>query len=87
MNIIGELLGYFAGICTAIVFLPQTIETIKSKNVSGLSLASYSIYCIGMISWILYGIYLSSIQMIIFNGISLFFATIILYMIISEHKK
>ncbi|MBP5698009.1 MAG: hypothetical protein J6W96_00595 [Alphaproteobacteria bacterium] len=87
MNIIGEFLGYFAGICTAIVFLPQTIETIKSKNVSGLSLASYSIYCIGMISWILYGIYLSSIQMIIFNGISLFFATIILYMIISKHKK
>lgn len=86
MNIIGELLGYIAGICTAVVFLPQTIQTIKEKNVNGLSLLSYVIYCIGMISWILYGIYLHSVQMIAFNAISLFFAIIVLYMIIA-HKR
>ncbi|MBR1398746.1 MAG: SemiSWEET transporter [Alphaproteobacteria bacterium] len=86
MNIIGELLGYVAGICTAVVFLPQTIQTIKEKNVDGLSLLSYVIYCIGMISWILYGIYLHSVQMIVFNAISLFFAVIVLYMIIA-HKR
>ncbi len=86
MNIIGELLGYIAGICTAVVFLPQTIQTIKGKNVDGLSLLSYVIYCIGMISWILYGIYLHSVQMIVFNAISLFFAVIVLYMIIA-HKR
>lgn len=86
MNIIGELLGYIAGICTAVVFLPQTIQTIKEKNVDGLSLLSYVIYCIGMISWILYGIYLHSVQMIVFNAISLFFAVIVLYMIIA-HKR
>ena len=75
MNFWGEFLGYLAGICTAIVFLPQTIQTIKEKNVSGLSLGTYIIYCVGMISWILYGIYLNSIQMIVFNTISLFFMT------------
>ena len=82
MSFLGEFLGYFAGICTAIVFLPQTIQTIKDKNVSGLSLETYIIYCVGMISWILYGIYLNSLQMIVFNAISLFFGGIILYMII-----
>lgn len=84
MNFWGEFLGYLAGICTAIVFLPQTIQTIKEKNVSGLSLETYIIYCVGMISWILYGIYLNSIQMIVFNTISLFFGSIILYMIIKN---
>lgn len=84
MNFWGEFLGYLAGICTAIVFLPQTIQTIKEKNVSGLSLGTYIIYCVGMISWILYGIYLNSIQMIVFNTISLFFGSIILYMIIKN---
>ena len=86
MDIIGEALGYIAGICTAIVFLPQTIQTIKERNVSGLSLSTYIIYCIGMISWILYGIYLHSIQMMLFNSISLFFAAIILYMIVISKK-
>ncbi|MBQ9271594.1 MAG: SemiSWEET transporter [Alphaproteobacteria bacterium] len=84
MDILGELLGYVAGICTAIVFLPQSIQTVKTKNVQGLSLSSYIIYNIGMLSWILYGIYLQSIQMIIFNSISLIFASIILYMIIQN---
>lgn len=86
MNIIGELLGYLAGICTAIVFLPQSIQTVKTKNVDGLSLSTYVIYNIGMLSWILYGIYLHSIQMIIFNTISLIFASIILYMIVRKKK-
>ena len=80
----GEILGYIAGICTAIVFLPQTIQTIKTKNVKSLSLETYIIYCIGMVSWISYGIYLHSVQMILFNAISLFFAVIILYMIICD---
>lgn len=87
MNIFFETLGYLAGICTAIVFLPQTIQTIKDKNVSGLSLGTYIIYCVGMISWILYGSYLRSVQMIFFNAISLVFALIILYMIVKNSKK
>ena len=84
---LGEILGYLAGICTAIVFLPQTLQTIKSKDVTGLSLSTYIIYCVGMISWISYGVYLHSVQMILFNAISLFFALIILYMIIVKKVK
>lgn len=86
MHIIGELLGYFAGICTAIVFLPQSIQTLKTKNVSGLSLSTYIIYNLGMLSWILYGVYLHSLQMIIFNSISFVFSSVILYMIIRQKK-
>ena len=86
MHILGELLGYIAGICTAVVFLPQSIETVKTKNVRGLSLSTYIIYTIGMISWILYGVYLRSIQMMLFNSISLVFALIILCMIITNKK-
>lgn len=87
MHIMGEFLGYFAGICTALTFLPQAVETIKSKNVAGLSLFTYVIYCLGILSWILYGIYLGSIQMIIFNTISLVFGGIILFMIINEKRQ
>ena len=84
MHILGEALGYIAGICTAIVFLPQSIQTIKTKNVDGLSLQTYIIYCIGMVSWILYGIYLHSVQMMLFNSISFVFAFLILFIIVKQ---
>ena len=83
----GEFCGYFAGIGTALAFLPQTIKTIKTKNVSDLSLGTYIIYCSGVLAWIIYGIYLHSVQMIIFNSISLVFSFIILYMIITRQKS
>ena len=82
--IIGEFLGYACGFCTTIAFLPQTIKSIRSRNVSGLSLSMYVIYCIGLIFWILYGVYLHSFQMILFNGITLLFNSIILYLIIAN---
>ena len=87
MNILGEILGYVAGICTAIVFLPQSIHTVKTRNVEGLSVQTYIIYSIGMISWILYGVYLHSVQMMIFNSISLVFALLILYIILSKRLR
>jgi len=87
MNIIGELLGYIAGICTAIVFLPQAVKTLKTKDVRGLSLSTYIIYNVGMLSWILYGVYLHSVQMIVFNSISFIFSVTILYMLIKQKKQ
>jgi len=75
---IQEIIGYVAGICTAISFLPQTIRTIKTQDVNGLSLLSYVIYAIGLLSWIIYGAYLNSLQMMIFNTPAFIFALIII---------
>lgn len=86
MHVLGEFLGYLAGICVAVAFLPQSLKTIKNKDVKGISLASYVIYCTGILSWVLYGFYLGSIQMIVFNAISFIFAGMILYMVI-RYKK
>lgn len=82
--IIGEAFGYICGFCTMISFIPQAIKSIRTRNVSGLSLSMYLIYCTGLVFWILYGIYLKSIQMIICDVITLFFSGIILYMIIAK---
>ncbi len=89
-SFIGELFGYVSGICTTMAFLPQAIKSIVTKNVSGLSLSMYIIYCMGLVFWILYGVYLNSFQIILFNSITLIFNSIILYMIITtkkHHKK
>jgi len=86
-NFFGEMLGYLSGICTTVAFLPQAIKSITTKNVSGLSLFMYIIYCMGLIFWILYGVYLHSFQIMLFNSITLVFNTVILYMIIKVPKK
>ena len=85
-TVIGEFLGYASGLCTTIAFLPQAIKSIITKNVSGLSLFMYIIYCVGLIFWILYGVYLGSFQIIWFISITLVFNGIILYMIIVSKK-
>ena len=86
-DIIGEIIGVICCTCTTIAFLPQAIKSIRTKNVSGLSLTMYLVYCTGLVFWILYGIYLRSIQMIISDTITLLFSSIILFMIIKSHKK
>ena len=89
-SFIGEFFGYASGVCTTMAFLPQAIKSIITKNVSGLSLSMYIIYCIGLVFWILYGVYLGSFQIMLFNTITLIFNGIILYMIIiaqKSHKK
>ena len=65
----------------------EDIQTIKEKNVEGLSLCTYIIYCIGILSWILYGAYLHSFQMILFNTVSFIFTITILVMIIKNKNK
>ena len=84
---LGEIIGYVCGACTTIAFLPQAIKSILTRNVAGLSLAMYIIYCIGLVFWVLYGVYLDSFQIILFNSITLVFNSIILYMIITSPKS
>lgn len=86
-SFVGEFIGYASGFCTTIAFLPQAIKSIMTRNVSGLSLSMYIIYCIGLVFWVLYGVYLHSFQMILFNSITLVFNSIILCMIIKASTK
>ena len=86
MNYFFEAIGYIAGICTAICFIPQAWRTFRTKNVKGLSLPTYIIYNTGITCWIIYGAYLKSVQMIFFNVVSLCFALPILYLVIKYHK-
>ena len=77
---LGEIVGYLSGAFTTIAFLPQVIKSIITKNVSGLSMYMYIIYCMGLIFWILYGVYLFNVITLVLNGI-------ILCMIIRKNVK
>lgn len=87
MSTFYEIIGCLAGICTATSFIPQAWKTFRTKDVKGLSLGMYSIFNIGMTSWVVYGFYVNSFQMIIFNIICLCFSIPVWLMILRYGKK
>lgn len=72
------LIGSVAAFCTTVSFVPQAVQTIKTKNTKGISLAMYSIFAMGTIFWLYYGIIVVSYPMIIANTITASLAVIIL---------
>ena len=72
------IIGYLAAFGTTVSFLPQAVETIQTKNTSGISLSMYSLFTAGTLLWMLYGIMSGSWPVAIANTITLIFAAIIL---------
>jgi MtN3 and saliva related transmembrane protein len=73
-----DLIGYLAGVLTTASFLPQAIMTIKTKDTSSLSLGMYSLFTLGVLCWLVYGIQLVNYAIILPNAITLMLAACIL---------
>lgn len=65
-----EVIGLVAAFITTASFLPQVFKTYKTKDTSGLSLTMYITFFIGIVLWLIYGIYLNSLPMILANSIT-----------------
>jgi MtN3 and saliva related transmembrane protein len=68
---IAQIVGLFAGICTASSLLPQLIKTIKEKNADEISKAMLFVLMIGVATWIVYGVMRKDFPIIVTNSFSL----------------
>ena len=86
MNFNIEFIGIVAAILTTSGFVPQVYRSLKTKNVSGISLTMYLVLFTGMLFWLYYGILIQSLSIILANIISglLVFVLIILRLIYKE---
>jgi MtN3 and saliva related transmembrane protein len=73
-----EWIGYIAAILTTSSFVPQAVKTLRSRNTSGISLAMYVIFTVGVALWLVYGIFLVSWPMILANSVTLLLSVSIL---------
>jgi MtN3 and saliva related transmembrane protein len=55
MNIT-EIIGYFAALLAALIFLPQMVQTIRSKDTKGLSLPTFILVSLSNSMWFSYGL-------------------------------
>jgi MtN3 and saliva related transmembrane protein len=82
-----EVIGFAAAVLTTIAFLPQVYKTWKTKDVSGLSLPMLTLFLVGIILWLVYGILKYSPSMIFANGITVVSTLILLHFKIKYNKK
>lgn len=74
-----QMVGVVAGILTTIAFLPQVIKTWKSKSAKDLSLGMFSIFCTGVVFWLIYGILISDLPIILANLTTLVLSLTLLF--------
>ncbi len=75
-----DTLGYAAAILTTASFLPQAWLTFRTRDVSGISLAMYSAFTLGITLWLLYGLLLRAWPIVIANTVTLALSLSILAM-------
>jgi MtN3 and saliva related transmembrane protein len=75
-----DVIGYIAATLTTASFLPQALQTFRTKDVSGISLGMYSVFTFGVSLWLLYGVLLEAWPIVVSNAITVALASYILAM-------
>jgi MtN3 and saliva related transmembrane protein len=78
MIIAPEIIGYIAATLTTASFLPQAILTIRTRDTESLSLGMYSMFTMGVLCWLIYGVYIADKAIIFANAITFVLAALIL---------
>jgi MtN3 and saliva related transmembrane protein len=82
-----EGIGLLAACLTTLSFVPQALHTLRTRDVSGISLAMYSAFTIGVALWLVYGLILGAWPVIVANLLTLALAASILTMRLRFHPS
>lgn len=58
-------------------FVPQAVQTFRTRNTEGISLPMYGMPVAGVALWVVYGLAIGSVPMVLANGITLVLASTI----------
>ena len=75
-----DAIGYLAAALTTSSFVPQAVLTVRTRNVSGISLGMYSVFTLGVGLWLAYGVVIGEWPIVIANALTLALAATILGM-------
>ncbi len=69
-----DLIGALAGAFTTISFVPQVVKTWRTGSAEDISLFMFTLFSVGVLLWLIYGLALHSLPIILANGITLVLA-------------
>jgi MtN3 and saliva related transmembrane protein len=78
MNAI-QIIGLVAGSLTTAAFLPQVLKTWRSRSAKDLSLGMFSLFCLGVALWLVYGFAVNDLPVIAANLLTLLLAATLLF--------
>ena len=73
-----DTLGLLAAVLTTGSFVPQALLTLRTRDVSGISLGMYSAFTLGVALWMVYGLILREWPIVLANAVTLALASVIL---------
>lgn len=65
------ILGLTAGTLTTVAFIPQLAKAWQSRSTGDLSWAMVITFSIGVLLWLIYGIWIDSLPVILANAVTL----------------
>lgn len=71
-------IGSIAAMCTTLAFVPQVVQSWRTRDLSGVSLPMYIIFTTGVLLWLIYGILNRDWPVIIANAITAVLASAVL---------
>jgi MtN3 and saliva related transmembrane protein len=87
MTITPDTIGYAAALFTTGSFLPQAVHTLRTRDVSGLSLGMYGAFTLGVALWLVYGLAIGEWPIIAANAVTLALAATILAVKLREERR
>ena len=83
-----DTIGYLAAALTTGSFVPQALHTLRTRDVSGISLAMYGTFTAGVALWLVYGLVLGEWPIVVANTVTLALAaTILVTKIVVERRQ
>ena len=65
-----EWIGFTAATCTTAAFVPQLIRVARLRSAREISLGTFLLFTVGVLLWLVYGLYLHSMPVIVSNVIT-----------------
>ncbi len=82
-----DTLGYCAAALTTGAFVPQAVLTLRTRDVSGISLHMYGAFTAGVALWLAYGIVLREWPIVAANAVTLVLGVTILVTKIAVERQ
>ncbi len=86
MNLTNSI-GFVAACLTTLSFVPQVLQSYRTRDVSGISLSMYSLFTLGVALWLGYGLLNGAWPVIIANAVTLLLALSILGLKLQSLRK
>lgn len=77
---LSDLVGFVAGACTTISFLPQVLKAWRTRSTRDISLGMYLLLICGIGLWLVHGFQIGSMPVIAANAVTLVLVIAMVYM-------